>query len=408
MGIIGLQWLGTGSLATYGAHLWTGPFGSTPSFRGLVDSTLQQTGKFVGGGADGDVDMGSTGTLHITTLVGLIDPAFNTYQLGVSAITCPDADSATFSISSCTRQIIGTTMSDRPWVTSEGSHVYIAYHDPLKAGVIDVQRSDDDGYTWQRVGNPVVSPGGTDATPANVDGNVVADPLTHDVYAVYAAGDGSLLSGGPRAYPGPNRIVVSRSTDLGRTWTAEVVYEAPSGTDLANLFPNLAIDPTSGMLYTAWSDATNVFFSVSADGASWSSPVIVNTAPAHTAVEPWLAAYAGKVDLVYYGTEGANTSTATWNVYLAQTTDGVNFAQSLASNHPNHVGVLCTHGDACPAGTRNLLDLFQVAIDPQNGKAAIIYTDDTLATAPSSVDSYACSAGETMCPVPQLVLAQEL
>jgi hypothetical protein len=84
----------------------------------------------VGGGADGDVDMGSTGTLHITTLVGLIDPTFNTDQLGVSAITCPDADSATFSISSCSRQIIGTTMSDRPWVTSEGSHVYIAYHDP--------------------------------------------------------------------------------------------------------------------------------------------------------------------------------------------------------------------------------------------------------------------------------------
>jgi hypothetical protein len=47
---------------------------------------------------------------------------------------------------------------------------------------------------------------------------------------------------------------------------------------------------------------------------------------------------------------------------------------------PNHVGVICTDGIACPQpqipGTRNLLDLFKVAIDPQNGKAAVIYTDD--------------------------------
>jgi len=45
---------------------------------------------------------------------------------------------------------------------------------------------------------------------------------------------------------------------------------------------------------------------------------------------------------------------------------------------PNHVGVVCTNGTGCSPGTRNLLDLFQDAIDPLNGLAAIIYTDDTL------------------------------
>jgi len=55
--------------------------------------------------------------------------------------------------------------------------------------------------------------------------------------------------------------------------------------------------------------------------------------------------------------------------------------------------VICTQGSACAAGTRNLLDLFQVAINPSNGLAAVIYTDDML-----TVDS----TGNRL---PQVVLA---
>jgi hypothetical protein len=143
-------------------------------------------------------------------------------------------------------------------------------------------------------------------------------------------------------------------------------------------------------------------------GTHWSPAVTVNTAPANTAVFPWLAAYNGTIDLVYYATDTSDTSSAVWNVYLAQTTDGgATFTQSLVSNHPNHVGVICFGGTSCSPGTRNLLDLFQVAIDPQNGKAAIIYTDDTISTTTSSTGSFSCSLGETICPLPQLVLAQQ-
>jgi hypothetical protein len=49
-----------------------------------------------------------------------------------------------------------------------------------------------------------------------------------------------------------------------------------------------------------------------------------------------------------------------------------------AWSQPNHVGVICTAGTGCAAGTGNLLDLFEVAIDPASGRAGIIYTDDTL------------------------------
>src|SRR5438132_12866887 len=96
-------------------------------------------------------------------------------------------------------------------------------------------------------------------------------------------------------------------------------------------------------------------------GVHWSPAVVVNVAPATTAIFPWIAAHAGTVDVVYYGTTAAskNAPSAVWDVYLAQTTDnGAGFTQSTASNTPNHKGVICTNGTGCAPGTRNLLDLF--------------------------------------------------
>lgn len=182
-------------------------------------------------------------------------------------------------------------------------------------------------------------------------------------------------------------------------WTANLVHHAPRFTALNNIFPALAVDPTNGALYAAWSDAHKIFFSTSSDrGGHWSSAVEVNTSPAATALFPWVAAYGGTVDVVYYATTASSKDDldAVWNVYLAQTVDdGKNFTQSLVSKTPNHVGVICTSGSACASGTRNLLDLFEVAINPRNGQAGVIYTDDTL----SKTDS-----GD---PLPQLVLAQQ-
>jgi hypothetical protein len=81
---------------------------------------------------------------------------------------------------------------------------------------------------------------------------------------------------------------------------------------------------------------------------------------------------------------------------MAQTiNNGASFSQSTVNSTSNHVGVICTQGIACAPGTRNLLELFEVGIDPLNGLAAIVYTDDTL-----TVDS----AGN---PQPQTVLAQQ-
>ena len=396
MAVTGLQWLFDPSY--FGTHLWTGSFGSTPTFQGLLDADLQQSGKQVFGSADADVDIGSTGTLHATSLIVLVNPAFTRAQLGVSAITCPNATSSSFTLNNCTKQIIDTAGADRQWITSEGKHVYISYHDSGNSTLIHVQRSDDDGYTWKSVGDPIVGQdGGTgDATFNNTQGPLVADPVTRNVYDIYAAGEPGIQKGTTATF---NNIYVSRSTDMGKSWTASLVYHAPLFTALNNVFPSLAVDPTNGNLYATWSDGHSIYFSTSSDqGASWSTAVTVNIYPANTAIFPWIAAYNGTVDLVYYGTKSASKddSSAVWNVYMAQTTDqGGSFTQSLVNKTPNHIGVICTSGTACKPGTRNLLDLFEVAIDPQNGLAGIIYVDDTITTTDS---------GD---PLPQIILAQQ-
>ena len=405
MGMVSLQWLF--DPASYGTQLWTGPFGSTPTPQGIIDGALQHPGKTIFGAGDADVDIGSTGRLHATTLVFLLNRIFNA-TLGVSAISCPSPASPTFSAAACAQQVIDTAGVDRPWVTSDGPHVYISYHDSGNSSLIHVQRSDDDGLTWKKVGNPIVGQGRNtaQATFNNEQGNLVADPFTHNVYDIYAAGETGVLKG--RTFT-PNHVIVSRSTDMGKSWTANLVFAADPGSNQANIFPALAVDPTNGKLYAVWSDGETVSFANSADqGTTWSDPIQVSSAPATTAIFPWIAAYNGVVDVVYYGTTASSNldPSAPWHVYFAQLSGGT-FTQTAVNASPNHLGVICTGGDTCGPGTRNLLDLFKLAIDPQNGKAAIIYTDDTLTTS-SDPNNFACFPNQAPpCPLPQAVLAQQ-
>jgi hypothetical protein len=396
MAITGLQWLFDPSF--FGTHLYVGPFGATPTFQGLLDSGLRQPGKIVFGSGDADLDIGSTDMLHATTLMFFINPPFRTAQIGVSAITCPNVTSASFSLSGCSTHFVDTTEADRDWITSDGGHVYLSYHDAGNSALIHVQRSDDDGFTWHRVGDPIVGQAGTTAgaTFNNIQGNLVADPVTHNVYDIFASGQTGVLKA--KTFT-PNHVFVSRSSDAGRHWTANLVFELPPRSTFANVFPALAVDSSNGNVYATFSEGHHVFFSASTDhGTTWSPAVTVNITPATTAIFPWVSAHAGTVDVVYYGTPAAskNDPNAVWNVYLAQTSDnGASFTQSVASNKSNHTGVICTNGTGCAPGTRNLLDLFKVAMNPVDGRAGIIYTDDTRTTD---------SSGN---PLPQIVLAQQ-
>ncbi len=373
-------------------NVWKGGFGQVPVFQGPVDAAIA---KDVGGGGDADVDIGSTGTLHVSTLIFFFNPITKITQLGVSAITCLNNDTSG-NFAHCTAKIIDTTQSDRQWITSDGKHVFISYHDFGSSTLIHVQRSDDDGFTWQRVADPITGQDGTtgNSTFNNDQGKLIADSSTHNVYTIWAAGVSGLQKGTTANF---NNIYVTVSKDMGLSWTSHLVFSGTVNVALNNVFPSLAVDPLSGALYAGWSDAHNVFISKSTDqGQTWTSPIVVNSSPAKTAVFPWISARGSVVDYTYYGTTASSKddSSAVWNVFMAQSKDGgVTFSQSLVSHHPNHVGVICTNGTGCSTGTRNLLDLFQNAIDPVNGLDAIIYTDDTLTTTSSGA------------PLPQVIAA---
>lgn len=369
----GLDWF------QFQTDVWHGSFGTAPSAVGPIDAHI---GTGIGGG-DEDLDYGSTGTLHASTLMFFFNRATQLTQLGVSAITCPNFASAT-DFSACKAQIIDTTQADRQWITSDGPVVYISYHDSGSSTLIHVQRSLDDGFTWSMVASPIVGQAVvTGASTFNNDqGALVADHFSGNVYAIWAAGTASVQKGTSANF---NQVFVSRSSNRGMSWSATLVFSVPSGVALNNVFPALAVDPSNGHLFASWSDAHSVWVSASSDmGSHWSAPVQVNTGAAVTAIFPAIAARGGLVDLAYYGTTASSKddSSAVWNTYLSQSTDGgATWTQSVVSAHPNHVGVICTSGTGCvnPLVTRTLLDLFEVSINA-NGKAAVIYTDDTLAT----------------------------
>ena len=162
------------------------------------------------------------------------------------------------------------------------------------------------------------------------------------------------------------------SSDGGHTWTDSPIpcSTASANTSLDHNFPNVAVDPAGNVWY-AWSDDHNIFAAQSSDhGKTWtcSPPVSTNTSQA---IFPWLAAGAGGVDLVYYGSP--TSSNQTWYVYFAQDVGGSwGTPQQLMAVHKGRV---CESGVTCSSG-RQLFDDFGVDTD-MNGCAHIAFSQDS-------------------------------
>jgi hypothetical protein len=280
--------------------------------------------------------------------------------------------------------------------------------------------------------NPLPSGPSPDSTPTacpdpadanlQVAGPVVADnegysgrPNTsHNLYIPFVRGTAIIpgLTSGP-----PYSLWVAKSTDGGTTWTRIKVAELGDHNPV-NLFPQIDVD-RGGNLYFTWSQTqgpgqnasgllgeTDVYYSYSTTaGATWAPPINLTKSSSDTAVMPWLVAGdPGLVDIVYYqSTTGLNPNVATvddrgnacdlnnpddascpnanpsvWNVKFGQsnnaTNPGANFSNVQVTDHPNHIGQICTSGLAC-SGDRDLLDFFTIDVD-HLGAAHIIWADD--------------------------------
>jgi len=220
---------------------------------------------------------------------------------------------------------------------------------------------------------------------------------THNIYIPFVRGTPIVpgVSAGP-----PYSLWVAKSTDGATTWTRSKVADLGSHNPV-NLFPEMT-DDKAGNLYYTWSqtqgpaqDASgfigeqDVYYTYSTDrSATWVAPIPLTQEANDSAVMPWMVAGdPGRVDLVYYKANNglnsnvgfdANGNPQVWNTYFAQSINalntGSNFKSVQISDHPNHLGGICTAGLAC-SGDRDLLDFFTVDID-HLGAANVVWADD--------------------------------
>jgi hypothetical protein len=344
------------------------------------------------------------------------------------------------------QQVFG---DDRQWNAADTplGRVYMTVHD-VATDNIQISVSTDGGYTYVS-NNPAISavPGTCGetapdsclgaATMDNHFGNIVVNPTTHMLYTVYVAPANAAENAAAQSGSNLNEHVVYVAvgdpcatvacTPGGVpgpiTWTDYPVYSAPTGTDLAHIFPSIGID-AGGTVYVTFSDTLKISLmrSITPDtGAGWTVPVTVKGSDtAHSSMFPWVVGgRAGVADLVWYdaflptpqhpgtassnhacdsGTEPTDDSQGVnnnchnqWDVDFSQATFGSAanavpaFKASDAGYKAVHYGSLCDQGLTCTtgAGDRTLLDFFQIALDPQGG-ANIAYADD--ASHPGTAD----------------------
>jgi flagellar hook capping protein FlgD len=326
----------------------------SPKYLGQPDAFLPQDPQDpTTGGADGggDVDISVSFPNHPDSI-----PVVTFTSLAVANIASAFSfdRGENFTLSPATVAFPG---DDRQWNESTGhSRVYCLYRAPIPATGLFMQRSEDHGLTWNPVGS-LISTGGT--SPAYLD----VDHTTGRVYAAHQSGA---------------QLRVSRSTDSGATWATSV---ADGTTGHGSLFDVVKVGD-DGTVYAVWSDQVSIYLSHSTDGGiNWAQKVRVNDDVLYkTNLMPWLEAGSdGRVCVVWYGsTAPANGNDADWNVLYAQTLDAESntptFRQQVISDHLIHgsnVSLLGLGGNA----NRNLIDLFQVALDPQ-GAAVVAFTDD--------------------------------
>jgi len=201
----------------------------------------------------------------------------------------------------------------------------------------------------------------------------------------------------------PDKVLISVVPRSSTTPPAPITV-ASRRFDTFDSFVVDAVDK-AGNIYVVWNERhpqqheTWAMLSVSRNsGKSWSPPVKVQRAPA-TTVFPWVSAGdAGRIAVSYYGTSARGNSpqtvakTATWYVYSSFSTDGGRTFSEMRTTPPMHHGSICTSGTGCPTGSRNLLDFFETAVDP-NGCLVTSYADNTVDPATGAVVSYVRQTG---------------
>ncbi len=225
-----------------------------------------------GNGDAGDPVMArnnTTGTILLATLNFNVSNQLNVYRSTDNGVTFGAA------INGTTGTVGGS--HDKEWLAVDNfpgagnGNAYLFWRDFGTTSGMRLTRSTNDGVTWALTGGLI----GTGTS----QGAQVAVGPDHSVYVQWLAG---------------SNIVIRRSTDQGVTFGSPVTVTPILSTgvngDLAlgafrtSTFPQLAVNPVNGNLYTVYPDnpagvdRADIFFRQSTDnGATWSAAVRVNT-----------------------------------------------------------------------------------------------------------------------------------
>ncbi len=195
----------------------------------------------------------------------------------------------------------GLDMADKPWIAVDNypgyGNAYLVWTDfnfKNNGGITDkgiyFTRTTDDGLTWGPSGGmPIDVKSGANA----VQGGFVTVGPDHTVYVFWWN------------YNTSENILMSKSTDLGQTFTNPVIVtrlntnssgnnngdlgltysNTNSRTFRTNAYPQATVNPVTGDIYVVYNDApkggtkdkADIFFTMSSDGGNtWSSPLRVN------------------------------------------------------------------------------------------------------------------------------------
>ena len=341
-----------------------------PSYRGQPDSFTQSQMFAVGGDGGGDIDLAVGFEPPAITSTGL--PNLTVVSLIAANISSERSQDAghTFTLDPAGSYI---PADDRQWIEAyKGDVVFMEYRAPIPFTPLWVATSTDGGLTFPVTSQ--VSTGGT--TPAYIS----VDQQNAIVYAAHDNANNLFVSSAKFDPANPLAPLTFSTVTVDNT------------TSHAHVFDSIKVGH-DGTVYAVWSDEHTIWYSFSLDhGRTWSTKAPVNNPnftttdrfgnvqTVKTNIMPWLeAGSAGRVDFVWYGTtEATNNDNADWNVFFAQAT-GANTAspvitQAKASDHFIHAGNISEFGLG-GAANRNLLDYFQVSLDPQ-GAALIAFADD--------------------------------
>lgn len=399
-----------------GCELWTLPPGArTATFHNSPDQ----------GAGGGDCDLALSPDV----------PAGQPVQtLAYASLTLPDitvgrsTDGAqTFS----TPNPVGSQIvaDDRQWLAAGGGNTFYLSSHIVASDNIAVSKSTDGGQTYSYVGMAIDAAHLPQAAYNNELSPLVVDltsPLNpKPLYTMFSAPSTAaenISSGAGTTHANNNALYLASSFDGGATWADTPIYVGPSTASYDHIFPTLSVDG-SGQLWASWSDNLHVYVSHAMTRASTSnlpagSPLIDPDAGATIATEtvtdltmqppgtlPWTVpvqldppgttanvfawvAGAGpdRAAVVWYSGTGAGSgpddATAQWVVRytaLHETKKGLAITPQVASNRVMHVGQICETGINCSVnGNRDLLDFLQVTVT-SDGRAAIAWSDDTVA-----------------------------